>query len=531
MASDVHAMSYSQSWPEPGHRQATHLLLEGVTGLDDIYKSISKGIDSDFYHLFKEKFGSYPSGNHRILGHWGFSGAIPFNDEPYKSALAKYPKNEVAKLWQTYVSSIIHDVASKTGLEKKQAQALAGLIYNSHILTDYTGAELKQLAKPTVLIDDFQKNLSTLFGEKSDFTKGLMRELTCLSKSKEKLSTVEKADRMYQVLVKHNIGEKFVEIYKKQLTPKGIRYDLHPGKRALYDKAAKGMNARYFQSGLAQAITAMDGKNIRPTQTVEYLKSVQGVLQEVNVKGRKAFVLSIPLQFNATERIASQMAKTLIDKARSQGHMIDEGYIKRQIAAKLQTEVSKSLKTPISPEVAERVAQQSLNWAKINPMKVGFEVGIMTFIFLEGTTVYRWAQGTIDNDAFVKETTRNLGQAFLTGGATYCAVLLGATPTGWVVFGIGIGVNVAWNFAFSKLEKEFSTPEISLNDIMGKLPTEIQRRESVWSYSGYECLFDYQGTRNTLFEPERLSCPTVFDPPPPKKTVFDYTTKKTSLFE
>ena len=526
----MNAMPGSGSWAEPGHRQATHLVLEGVSGLDAIYARVNSGIDSDFYKRFKETFGSYPSGNHRVIGHWGFSGAIPFNEIPYKDALKDFPKDKIIEFWRNYVTSMTDEVMKMTGLEKKQAQALAGLIYNTHLLCDYTGAELTQLPRPERLLKDIGTNLHALFGNRSAFVDQVMDELSRVPF--KNLNDVEKAQRIYQILAKYNIGEKFVKTYESVLTEKGISFAMNACKQALYAKAAQGINAKYFQSALAQALTTGDGKTLRPNQikTFNYMKRVQGVVQEVNKNGRKAYVLSIPLQFRPEERIASKIAKELLEEALANGHKIDDQFILNQITTRLQKEFAESLGKQISPEVAEKVALQSLNWAKINPERVGFQAGVMTFVIIEGVTVYRFAGGDMDDETFAKETSKNLGGAFLTGGATYCAVILGATPTGWVVVGIGIGVNVAWDLAFNQLDKEFSTPEITMDDILGVLPTELQRRKDVWSYSGFSCIYDYQGKAESLFEPS-MGRETAFEPNLEKPGTFDYTPQKKTIFE
>jgi hypothetical protein len=505
-------------------------VLEGVSGLDGIYARVNSGIDSDFYKRFEGTFGSNPKGNHRVVGHWGFSGAIPFDDEPYKSALKDFPRDKIIEFWRTYVTSMTDDVMKLTGLEKKQAQSLAGLIYNTHLLCDYTGTILTPLPKPDLLIKDIGKNLHALFGNRSSFVKQIMDEIAHLPSNN--LTDVQKAEHIYQILVKHNIGEKFVKTYERVLTEKGISFAMNAGKQALYAKAAQGINAQYFQSALAQALKTGDGKTLRPNQikTFNYMKRVQGVVQEVNKNGRKAYVLSIPLQFRPEERIASKIAKELLGEALKNGHKIDDQFILNQITSRLQKEFAQSLGQKISPEVAEKVAQQSLEWAKINPMQVGLQAGVMTFVIIEGVTVYRFAGGDMDDETFAKESSKNVGGAFLTGGATYCAVILGATPTGWVVVGIGIGVNVAWDLAFNQLDKEFSTPEITMDDIIGVLPTEMQRRKDVWSYSGFSCIYDYQGKAESLFEPS-MERETFFEPNLKKPGTFDYVPQKKTIFE
>jgi hypothetical protein len=88
--------------------------------LEYVYKTISSGIDSkkfklnstsknyglSFVEMFTKKFGSMPSGNHRLIGHWGFEGAIPFNQEPYKTNTKNTQKYKCFTHFYSYFESI-----------------------------------------------------------------------------------------------------------------------------------------------------------------------------------------------------------------------------------------------------------------------------------------------------------------------------------------------------------------------------------------------------------------------------------------
>ncbi len=242
VTSPSYGMSASGSYANPGHVKAARTIFEGVDGLDDISKMVSSGMDKEFYNLFAKHFGEYPSGNHRIVAHWGFSGEIPFNTEPYKSALAKYPKSEVVSLWRNYVKSITEKVMRQTGLPQKQAQALAGVYYNAHLLQDYTGDVLSQLQKPDFIVKNLTKNLKTLLGNRNEIVLKIVEEFDEIPKN---LSATEMAERVHAILMKHDLGKNLVEVHKGRLLP-SIAYRMTAAQQFKLYKATTGINNKFL---------------------------------------------------------------------------------------------------------------------------------------------------------------------------------------------------------------------------------------------------------------------------------------------
>ncbi len=216
-----------------GHIRDFQEVFEGVSGLEPVYKSISSGMDSiefksgnNIYQSgllgdFKAKFGSLPSGNHRVIGHWGFEGAIPFNHEPYKTVLANYPKSEIIKLWQSFVKQKIDFVMECTGLPEKQAKGLTGLIYNTHLLGDHLTTYTEPLPHARYIAADIKKNLNRLLGNNNSIAKNVGDEIDAIPKN---LTDKEYAIRVKKVLAENKIGKDFYDRYSPKLTEKDIDY-------------------------------------------------------------------------------------------------------------------------------------------------------------------------------------------------------------------------------------------------------------------------------------------------------------------
>lgn len=134
------------------------------------------------------------------------------------------------------------------------------------------------------------------------------------------------------------------------------------------------------------------------------------------------------------------------------------------------------------------------------PQGAGFSAGVLTLVFTEGGTVYRFSRGTISEDEFIKESVKNCGNAIIIGTATYALVALGATPTGWTVIGVGIAAELVYDVAFEYVYKEFARPEISMQDILGKLPTDLQRRTGVFNDSGFDSFLEYNNKKLSSLE-------------------------------
>ncbi len=429
--------------------------LEGLDGDDliPLYKKISGGVDNEFYNIVRERLGSI-SGNHRIIGHWGFEGSIPFNQEPWKSQLAKYPKNEIINLWRTYVNSLVNETVKVTGLPTQQAKGLTGLIYNIHLLGDWVPGNQKtaEVLKVDLIVKDIGKNLNRLFGNNSKFVGIITTEISSLDKS---LSSPDKADKILQILYRNRIGKKFFDTYERFLSKKGIGYSEKVANKILEKAIYASQQSQRMVHPLKKF---MHGTRTYYTRKItQGTKIVNGVLQEIKINGKPVFVLSIPA------------------------------------------------------------------------VEASVGVGVMTFVFTEGVTVYKFANGNITEEEFLKESVKNCGHAFLAGTATYVAVALGATPMGFVVIGVSIGTAIVVDVVWTNLSKEFSTPTITMDDVLGHLPTSLQNRKTVWSHKGYDSILDENRKRASILEIETRR-DSILEPTKNKNSIIEYESNRKIIF-
>lgn len=219
LGTQVHAHKF------PQHLQEFRSVLPGLEGepLREVYRNISQGIDTEFGELVSQHFQQPIHFNHRVIGHWGFQGDIPFNVEPWRSELAKYPRRELIKLWQDYATRLVADTAEKTGLPLQQAKGLTGLIYNLHLLGDREAGQVMvdSVVPTTAILRDIEKNLHSLFGKHSAVAREVAQALHGIPRS---LPDTARASRALEILREANLDEKLMTQYGAMLRKNQIHF-------------------------------------------------------------------------------------------------------------------------------------------------------------------------------------------------------------------------------------------------------------------------------------------------------------------
>ncbi len=345
-------------------------------------------------------------------------------------------------------------------------------------------------------------------GKKNEVVRKIVKEIDQISSN---LTSIEVAEQTHAALMKNNVGREFCKVHEIHL-PSDIRYEVTSAHELRLYNAKKGVNNRFFASKLARCVTK-NGKAISVAQTTDYKLRVDAVLQEVETKKGKAYALSIPLAPSKEDRIALKIVREEMDVALRKGHQLNlaSETVRRQLKSAVRAAIAKQ-STDLTEEMIKIRAESATKRAigNVNALKghIGLKTGVMTFLFDEGVSAYRFFAGDMNGDTFAYETAKNLGKALMVGTATHVTVMLGATPTGWIIMGIGIGVYTASDFAFTCLEREFAASTITFDDILGQLPTELQRRKNAMTFDGYQTIFDYQGQSSAL---EYRGRPSVYD--------------------
>lgn len=146
---------------------------------------------------------------HRLYGHWGYSDSIPFNREPLKGMLdkialtkgkeaAEAAKEKIIHAWRKDVAKMEELSARLLGVRGRAAKGFAGLLYDVHLLGDYSGAKLGALQNCEALMNDLIKNINRIFGNHSSQSRQIIKALEAAYASGE--APAERAARMLEYL-------------------------------------------------------------------------------------------------------------------------------------------------------------------------------------------------------------------------------------------------------------------------------------------------------------------------------------------
>ncbi len=106
--------------------------------------------------------------------------------------------------------------------------------------------------------------------------------------------------------------------------------------------------------------------------------------------------------------------------------------------------------------------------------------GVATFIFDETKSVFFFVKGDMDINKFMVTTGKNILTSTGSGLATMCAVVLGSNPAGFTVMAVSIGGYLIVNHTISYAERLNKRNYLFIEDILGHLPLEMQRRVTPW---------------------------------------------------
>lgn len=415
----------------------------------ELSKKISSGIDHELPTLFRQQIGKIP-GNHRILGHgWTLNDTIPKETLELLSKNNPGTEKEIIQLWRSFAKHLQEESMRFTGLPKRQATALASMLYDIHLLGDLEpgNKELRYVLSVDDIVNNINKNVDILLKNKPEYS-----------------ALIKK--RLQKVLRSGSERQQLAQALMTEL------YDLRIGDM-LKMTWGRTLKTQYSRD---RAIAANESRAARPISKIHGIRRV----------GKKA-----------------------ADFVKRPGVKFVRGILQEHV---VNGKVVTTLSVPISPA-----------------LKASGSAGVMTLIFTEGVTVYKFANGTITEEEFIRESAKNCGAALTVGTTTFVLVALGATPTGWVVIGAGIAAELVYEVAFDCVYKEFTTPLITMDDLIGKLPTSLQRRRGAFNHDGFESFLEANQKRLSLLEfADTQDSPLDI---PRRKSALDYFENKKSPLE
>ncbi len=462
---------------------------------------------SSFLNSLRKEFGSLAGvGEHREFAHWGMSGSVP---DEFLSAMEKAhsgSKERVVELWRQFVVTRREAVKQALNLSgpnsDRAAHALASLMNDIHVLGDQTTKATAHLRTIDNVVNDYMKAMNRMLGNHNGLSAQIKAEIKLIPKG---LSNQERAARILEILKSHNT--EFSRRATSVLSRMGYNGDV------------SSIDYEKLKAITGTASTTSDVARHWSFELMDDLKQRLARSRPVRLYGglKESYNCAID---KASRRMAERAYQTF-----------DNVYSPE--ALKSMSEV-KSCRTVVGvlQEVTMEDGSQKMvlsipveNFAK--GIKSGIGAGVMTFVFTEGATLYQFARGDITQEDFCWESAKNCSASMLTGGATFVAVVLGAEPAGWVVLGIGVGAYMLCDVAFSEIRRMVDGPSFTLDDILGGLPTEIQRRKTLFDYSGYDSLLEYRGDEsildyhgeNSMFELRSDS--SAFDFKADEKSLFD----------
>lgn len=454
--------------------------------LHDLMSYISQGMDygktkggdgiadagSGFLKTIRAEFASegYESlsglGKHHYYSHWDFNGAIP-KDMLKKIrglvAEGKLPSDAEERFilrWRQFVFSRTQAVKQVFGLtgdgSDKVARAFASIVDDIHNLGDWAfDKDVEGLRSVDDITRNYLKSCNKILGKHNNITKAIKAEIAALPKMEAK----EKAQAIIKILESHNkeMSERFCRVFS--------RYG-YKGKLGAVDYAVIIKETARIKT--AEAIA----KEVAEKSAVSVAKKTS----TVNA-ARKVFETSAKCKTVVTKTGQDVTAKTVETTAQKAGFKNT-----KVVRGLLQRVISKEGRETFILSVPVAAAAK------------GAAAGVLTFVLSEGYTAVGLAKGEMNEDAFWVETWKNAGAAVVEGVAVTVVCCLGFGPAGVVAIAVGIGAYVIYEVVFNVLYDINKFKGITLDDYLGVMPTEIQRRASVFDYEGACKVLNYEGT-------------------------------------
>ena len=169
------------AFSRPTHEGQLREVFSGVQGraFHDAVREISWSMDNGLLLSFKTTIGRVP-GNHRIIGHgWPLDGSIPQAVLDRLEEANPGRKKEMMAWWRQESKRLVGKMARATGLPKQQAQALAGIAWDVHLLGDRMPGNtmVEWVLSPPEIEKNLEDNFGTLFKGQPEYARALGRAL------------------------------------------------------------------------------------------------------------------------------------------------------------------------------------------------------------------------------------------------------------------------------------------------------------------------------------------------------------------
>lgn len=181
-------------------------------------------------------------GGHRLYGHWGFSGRIPFKRNPnlrrYIQANPRM-KKVIIEAWKKDQEKMLEAVSKFVRLtDRKRLRGFTGILYDMHLLGDWSTQNTADLQKIDDIVKDLRKNVQRTFQDDKAYAKRIAGELDDLvielKKNSKRMSPKKQAETVLRYLKEHPTLGKRLGRYLGNVSPElaskyGVRATLVRG--------------------------------------------------------------------------------------------------------------------------------------------------------------------------------------------------------------------------------------------------------------------------------------------------------------
>lgn len=371
------------------------------TEFKQLAEAITKSIDSTMFEpealvqgfpaKFREKIGPLP-GNHRLLAHkWVVGEAIP--KETLDMLEMTYPgrRGEIIELWREHSREVIGLTQKLTGLSPRKAKAMASLLYSIHLLGDVgPGNSMIDSVLPLEdIVKNIKRDLAGLGGPENPLLKSIIPQIDKVIRSGKQCRTTQ--------------------------------------------------IAKLISSG--ECATAVEAEQVITQRTAKQVMDVLHASEIGPAIKQGCPRLALDFSEKALRRVANRIPKLAGQGVAGEARLTSQAFGKgtsyaREVlkASGKQSAISAAEKTV----VAAGLIAPNGNILVPALRTAGIEGGAV-FLVDAGIASYQYIQGDITRPEMVREVEDAAIKGGTVGGAAAVAVILGASPAGWVVIGVGAG--------------------------------------------------------------------------------------------
>ena len=218
------------AFSRPTHEGQLREVFSGVQGraFYDAVREISWSMDNGLLLSFKAAIGRVP-GNHRIIGHgWPLDGSIPQAVLDRLEEVNPGRKKEMMAWWRQESKRLVDKMARATGLPKQQAQALAGIVWDVHLLGDRMPGNtmVEWVLSPPAIEKNLEDNFATLFKGQPEYAQALARALRDALQSGE--NEADQSALLMETLQTAPLSEMLLRRWGRTMAKHGIELEAIP---------------------------------------------------------------------------------------------------------------------------------------------------------------------------------------------------------------------------------------------------------------------------------------------------------------